>query len=202
MQRREDCGGKLNQGVLNRVFIRVHGWLDCWHRLKAFNQIKMLILAGFCLVGGVLMGWRTLMHPPPSKAQLTAFEGSVNRVTMVPRSPSPVTYPLLYLADETAGFGYLDWFPEPERISELKPGDRVRLLSDTPNGNRWIWSLEKDGKTVVAYEEVLAAVRSNNSFDPIIAVILALMGSYLVFSLIKSVKSAGSIDLKKGLGRM
>jgi len=133
------------------------------------------------------MGWRTLMHPPPTKAQLTAFEGTVSHVRMVPRSPSPVTYPMLHLVGEADGFGYLDWFPEPERISQLKPGDQVRLLSDTPNGNRWIWNLEKDGRTVVCYDQVLATVRYNNSADPYIALVLALMGSYLLFYFVRSI---------------
>ena len=66
--------------------------------LKAFHQIKMLILAGLCLVGGAILGWRAYMQPPPTKAQLAAFEGTVSEVRMVPRSPSPVTYPVLYLA--------------------------------------------------------------------------------------------------------
>src|SRR5262245_55760498 len=123
--------------------------------LKAFNQIKMLILAGFCLVGGVILGWRTLAHPLPTKTQLTTFEGIVSHVSIVPRSPSPVTYPELHLIGEQYGFGYLDWFPRPERVSNLKPGDQVRLLSDTPNGNRWIWQLEKDGHTIIGYDEVL-----------------------------------------------
>jgi len=158
--------------------------------LKVFNQIKMLMLAGFCMVGAVILGWRTLAHPPPTKAQLRAFEGTVSHVRLVPRSPSPVTYPILYLVGETEGFGYLDWFPNPERISGLKPGEHVRLLSDTPNGNRWIWNLEKDGRTVVAYDEVLASVRYNNSVDPYIALILALMGGYLAWSFVKSLGKA------------
>jgi hypothetical protein len=158
--------------------------------LKVFNQIKMLILAGFCLVGAVILGWRTFMHPLPTKAQLTAFEGTVSDVRMVPRSPSPVTYPMLHLVGESGGFGYLDWFPEPERISQLKPGDRVRLLSDTPNGNRWIWNLEKDGRTVVPYDEVFAAVRYNNRFDPYLALVVALLGGFMLFSFIKSIKKS------------
>jgi hypothetical protein len=159
--------------------------------LKALNQIKMLILAGLCLVGGVRFAWRICMHPPPTKAQLTMFDGTVSHVQMVPRSPSPVTYPMLHLVGETEGFGYLDWFPEPERISELKPGDWVRLLSDTPNGNRWIWNLEKDGRTVVPYDEVLATVRHNDRFDPYFASALVLVGSYMLFFFVRSVKKSG-----------
>ena len=159
--------------------------------MKALYQIKMLILAGFCLAGGALLGWRTLAHSPPTKSQLAAFEGIVSSVKMATRSPSPVTYPVLYLSGEREGFGYLDWFPNPERISGLKPGDRVRLLSDTPNGNRWIWNLEKDGRTVVAYEGVLAAVRYNNSADPYIVLILSLMGGYLLFSFVRSLRKPG-----------
>jgi len=151
----------------------------------------MLVLAGFCLVGGVILGWRTLAQPPPTKAQLIAFEGIVSSVSTATRSPSPVTYPVLHLAGDREGFGYLDWFPRPERISELKPGDRVRLLSDTPNGNRWIWNLEKDGRTVIAYDEVFATVRYNNSADPYIALLLLLVGGYLVFSFIRSLQKSG-----------
>ena len=97
---------------------------------------------------------------------------------------------MLHLVGEADGFGYLDWFPEPERISQLKPGDRVRLLSDTPNGNRWIWNLEKDGRTVVPYDDVLAAVRHNSSVDPYIALVLALLGSYLLFAFLRSLKKS------------
>ena len=43
--------------------------------------------------------------------------------------------------------------------------DRVRWLSDTPKGNRWIWKLDKDGRTVVPYDEVLEAVRYNHNSD-------------------------------------
>jgi hypothetical protein len=67
----------------------------------------------------------------------------------------------------------------------------VRLLSDTPKGNRWIWNLEKDGRTVVPYDEVVAAVRHNNSLDPLFALALALLGGYLPFSFARSINKSG-----------
>jgi hypothetical protein len=147
---------------------------------------KMVLLITACLSVAVVLGWRSL-HGSPKKEQLARVEGVIDSVLMY----SPVqgtTHPLVRVRGRPEAFLYLPWFPEPERIyRELKPGDQVRLLSDTP-GEHLIWEIEKDGRAITTYEQTLAAVRSNNSVDPYIALLLGLVGVAVLLELAKSVR--------------
>jgi len=118
---------------------------------------------------------------PPKKSELRVIEGEVSEVRIVEHSSKyqSAEHPIIHLAGRSEAFVYLDWFTEPEKVGQaLKAGDKVRLLSDVPRGNHWIWQLEKGDRTIVAYEQVLAAVRHNNRFDPFIALGLGLVGAW------------------------
>ncbi|MBL9200491.1 MAG: hypothetical protein JNL39_08290 [Opitutaceae bacterium] len=112
------------------------------------------------------------------------IEGTVGSVFSESRKNrySTATFPAIRIVGRTATYRYLDWFPDPDRIHRLvEAGDKVRFLSDTPDGNRWIWHLEKDGKVIVSYDEVFAAVRSNRGIDPYLAaglLVAGLIGSW------------------------
>jgi hypothetical protein len=157
--------------------------------LRFFWHAKKLIAVAACLVGAAILGWRSLATSPPKKEQLAVIQGTVQNIREVKRTEDK-THPLLFIEGRPDPFFYLDWFPQPERIyQEVKAGDRVRLLSDTGTGNRWIWELEKDGRTIVAYQEVLGAVRANNRYDPYLALALGIAGVAALIPYLKSLRN-------------
>ena len=154
------------------------------------THVRSLIATIACLVAAAVLGWRTIAHPPPKKDQLMKIEGVVREVVTATRQSRSGggSYPVIRIEGRIGSYTYLDWFPEPQRIYDLKPGDRVRLLSDTPDGNRWVWQLEKDGRLVVGYDEVLAAVRANQRYDPLLAIGLGIAGIAGLYFFVRSLR--------------
>ncbi len=145
------------------------------------SRLRPLIPIIACLVGACFLGWRSIAKAPPKQEQLTTIEGVVRDVTTGTRSNryNSARYPVIRLEGHAEGFKYLDWFPQPRRIyDELKAGDRVRLLSDTPDGDHWVWQVEKDGRVIVSYAEIHGAVQDNRRYDPYLAIILGAVGLF------------------------
>lgn len=141
-------------------------------------QIRDIISFAACLIAGIGLGLRSWAHQVPGRGDLSVIEGTVSRVGTGTRFSrfKNIEYPIVFVRGQTEGFRFLDWFPSPDRIYRLlQPGDRVRLFSDVAE-NRWLWEIEKDGKVVVAYDEVLTAVRANMRFDPYLAIGLTAIG--------------------------
>src|SRR5436190_19480674 len=134
--------------------------------MKDAKQLFLII----CFFGAAIgLIWRTFARPMPTKSELMSIEGVVRDVTIGTRKSryDIAHYPVIHIEGRNDAYSYLDWFPDPERIyREIHAGDRVRFLSDTPNGSRWIWQLEKEGRQVIAYDEVFAAVSSNRGTYP------------------------------------
>lgn len=134
-----------------------------------------ILLALF--VGGV-MGWNCLMHPLPLRSELAVIEGTIAEVGTAtrPSSREDVEFPVIRLNGYVHEFKYLDWFPMPERIEGLHPGEHVRLLSDT-NRNHWLWELQRDGQVIISYEEIAATVKHNRRSRPYLAIFLLVLGT-------------------------
>jgi hypothetical protein len=151
------------------------------------NARTLFAIVG-CFVAAIGLTWRIFAHPIPKKNDLMPIEGIVREVTTGVRKSKYDTarYPMIHIVGRIGAYSYLDWFPDPDRIYQnVQPGDRIRILSDTPEGNRWVWQLEKDGKLIVNYDDVLSAVRSNRGIDPYLALFLALAGLFGVFRFVR-----------------
>jgi len=139
-------------------------------------------------VGAVVLIWRHYFQTPPSRDQLEKIEAVVSAVSVGSRSNRQTVetrFPVLRLRGRDEEFKYLDWFPRPNYITaEIKKGDAVILWSDTDN-HFWIWELWKDGQTVVSYDEVLAAVRSNNQSDHYLGFAMLACTAFGIYRLLK-----------------
>lgn len=151
------------------------------------KSIRLVIAVGACFIGAGVLLWRSYVQSLPRREQLEKIDAAVSETGMGHRNSrrSNATFPVLRLNGRSETFKYLDWFPKLEVISsEIKAGDQVTILSDTER-NLWIWEVQKDGRTIVSYDEILAAVRDNNRFDPLLGFLLAGAGVFGIYRLMK-----------------
>lgn len=153
------------------------------------NEVRVLIAVIGCFCAAIGLTWKMFARPIPKKSELMVIEGVVREVTTVTRKTrsDSARHPVVHIEGRIGAYRYLDWFPDPDRIHrEVQPGDRIRFLSDTPDGNRWIWQLEKGGRQIVTYDEVFTAVSTNRGIDPYLAALAALAGGYGVVRIVRA----------------
>jgi hypothetical protein len=153
------------------------------------TSARMVIGVVCCFAAAIGLVWKTLARPIPAKGELKLIEGEVRDVASGIGDPKTRgdSYPVIHIVGRIGAYCYLGWFPRSDRIRELiKPGDRIRFLSDTPDGNRWVWEIEKDGAVVVSYDEVRAAVSANRGIDPYLAGALFFAGAFGTFRIVRS----------------
>ena len=153
------------------------------------NEGRSIFAIVCCFVIAIGLTWKLVARPIPKKSDLKLIEGEVRQVSAGIGDPKTRTdnHPVIHMVGRIGAYQYLGWFPNPDRIHQLiKAGDRIRFLSDTPDGKRWIWEVEKDGTVLVAYEEVRAAVSANRAVDPYLALALFVAG---VFGTVKIVRA-------------
>ncbi len=140
------------------------------------QQLRLVVIAVGCLIGGCTLIFRSFAGVPRFE-DLTEVSGVVKLDTdSTWTRGGAIRYPVLIVDSSPVRYKYLDWFPRvKEVLTAIHAGDRITLWTDSKNN--WVWQIENDGRRVVSYAEVRAAVVSNGRFDvPLGIAVLALSG--------------------------
>jgi hypothetical protein len=141
-----------------------------------WRQFRLLFVTVLTLAAGPYMIGRDLLSAPPSFDDLEKVVGAVEFEEEARASGRE--HLVLVVGKSSNRFKYLEWFPKAEFLTFLiKPGEDCAVWTDRDREG-WVWQIEQHGETLISYDDVRAAVCSNQRLDWLFGAILVLVGIF------------------------